>query len=81
MARANNQLVQAALDTMPQRTTAYPSNNSLADELKMVADLISVQSALSQQRQLFFVSLGGWDTHDAQVTAHPQLLSALKLFT
>ncbi|MFQ3250209.1 MAG: hypothetical protein ACI9O6_002047 [Glaciecola sp.] len=77
LARANNQLVQAALDTMPQRTTAYPSNNSLANELKMVADLISVQSALSQQRQLFFVSLGGWDTHDAQVTAHPQLLSTL----
>ena len=77
LTRANNQLVQAALNTMGPRTTAYPSNNSLASELKMVADMISVQSALSQQRQLFFVSLGGWDTHDAQVTAHPQLLSTL----
>jgi uncharacterized protein (DUF1501 family) len=77
LARTNNQIVQAALDTMPARTTAYPTNNSLASELKMVADLISVQSALSQQRQLFFVSLGGWDTHDAQATAHPQLLSTL----
>jgi uncharacterized protein (DUF1501 family) len=77
LARDNNQIVQAALDTMPARTTTYPSNNSLASELKMVADLISVQSALSQQRQLFFVSLGGWDTHDAQATAHPQLLNTL----
>ena len=45
--------------------TAFPAGNSLADQLRIVARLISVSQELGAKRQVFFVSLGGFDTHDA----------------
>jgi uncharacterized protein (DUF1501 family) len=41
----------------------FPNNNTLASQLKMVAQVIAVQSALGASRQIFFVSMGGYDTH------------------
>ncbi|WP_267434890.1 DUF1501 domain-containing protein [Sphingomonas sp. GM_Shp_1] len=62
----------------------FPSNNPLADQLKMVARMISVSQTLGLKRQVFFVSLGGFDLHDNLVTQHPGLLarmsSAMKAF-
>ena len=43
--------------------TVFPSDN-LAQQLKMVARLIKGQAALGVKRQVFFVSLGGFDLHD-----------------
>ena len=45
-------------------TTAFPTGNSLADQLKLVAKMISVSSALGTKRQVFFVSMGGFDNHE-----------------
>lgn len=39
------------------------SNTSLAGQLKMVARIINVRAALGASRQIFFVSLGGFDNH------------------
>ena len=36
-----------------------------------------MQAKLSTQRQVFFVSMGGFDTHDNQLNTHPALLSTL----
>lgn len=84
-----------ALDTYAQVNTAlagapaanftgFPTPNSLADQLKIVARLISVSSELGARRQVFFVSIGGWDMHDALVANHPTqtglLANALKAF-
>ncbi len=55
-------------------TTVFPSNNSLADQLKMVARLIAARSALGNKRQVFMVSLGGFDLHDNLIAQHPGLL-------
>jgi len=46
-------------------STMYPTagQNSLADQLKLVANLI----AGGLQTQIYIVSLGGWDTHSGQV--------------
>lgn len=44
--------------------SAFPTGNSLADQLKMVARLVAARSALGTARQVFFVSLGGFDLHD-----------------
>jgi uncharacterized protein (DUF1501 family) len=41
-----------------------PNNNSLASQLKMVARLIAARNSLGTKRQVFFVSLGGFDLHD-----------------
>jgi uncharacterized protein (DUF1501 family) len=47
-------------------TTPFPST-SLGNQLKMVARLIAGRAALKMKRQIFFVSVGGYDTHTSQV--------------
>lgn len=42
----------------------FPSPSNLADQLKMVARLIAARSSLGVKRQVFLVSLGGFDLHD-----------------
>ena len=43
----------------------------------MVARMISVADALGAKRQVFFVSLGGFDTHDGLLSVHPGLLTTV----
>ena len=52
----------------------FPANNSLADQLAMVARLIRGRSTLGVRRQVFFVSLGGFDLHDNLIANHGGLL-------
>ncbi len=66
-----------ALATGPTINTVFPSGNGLADQLKMVAKMIASAGSLGQKRQVFFVSLGGFDTHDGLVTQHPVLLKTV----
>jgi uncharacterized protein (DUF1501 family) len=54
--------------------TAFPTSNSLADQLKMVARLISARNSLGAKRQVFLVSLGGFDLHDNLITNQATLL-------
>jgi uncharacterized protein (DUF1501 family) len=42
----------------------FPTGNNLADQLKMVARLIRGRVSLGVKRQVFFVSMGGYDLHD-----------------
>ena len=42
-----------------------------------MAQIISVRSALGLQRQIFFVSIGGFDTHSDQLNAHNSLYTQL----
>jgi len=56
-------------------TTVFPANNSLGDQLKMVARLIAARGALGMTRQVFFCSIGGFDTHGAdQLATQTELL-------
>jgi uncharacterized protein (DUF1501 family) len=57
--------------------TPFPEGNSLAAELRVVARLIAARQALGVKRQVFLVSLGGFDHHDRLMTAHPGLLRRL----
>ena len=54
--------------------TAFPTSNSLADQLKMVARLIGARSTLGSKRQVFMVSLGGFDLHDNLIAQQPNLM-------
>lgn len=54
--------------------TAFPTSNSLADQLKMVARLIGARSTLGSKRQVFMVSLGGFDLHDNLIAQQPTLM-------
>ena len=46
------------------------TNNPLASQMKMVARLIAARANLGTKRQVFFVSIGGFDLHDNLVANH-----------
>ncbi|MFZ5540116.1 MAG: DUF1501 domain-containing protein [Pseudomonadota bacterium] len=74
---AANTALTGALASAPALTTAFPAGNPLADQLRMVARTISARQALGAKRQVFFVSLGGFDTHDFQLRDQPALHTTL----
>ena len=95
MSNEHARVSKRALDTYAQVNSAlngapvgnfplFPAGNSLADQLRIVARLISVSQELGARRQVFFVSLGGFDTHDQLATDHPNLVgtvaSAIRAF-
>jgi len=51
--------------------------NRLSSQLATVADLISARSALDVNRQIFFVGMGGFDTHNDHANRMPALLGTL----
>ena len=57
--------------------TSYPSENNLAKQLKMAAKMISVRENLGMKRQIFFVAMGGWDSHGNQLADHANNLTKL----
>lgn len=72
--------VFSAINSAPAITTPFPvgANGQITrfgDTLRTVARTIAARGALGQRRQIFFVGLGGWDTHDGQPTSHPGLLT------
>ena len=77
-------LVNQALSSAPDLSESF-GNGPLQRQLQMVARLIAVRDRLDAglNRQVFFVRLGGWDTHSAQIenisTSHPNLLRQLSL--
>lgn len=44
-----------------------PRLPDIANQMKVVARMIAGRSQLSNTRQIFFVQLGGWDTHTSQI--------------
>jgi uncharacterized protein (DUF1501 family) len=76
---AHTKVVKRAIDAQVALTTnmvptanlpAPPENNGLANQLRTVARIIGARSALGMQRQVFFVNIGGFDTHDDQNHQH-----------
>jgi uncharacterized protein (DUF1501 family) len=63
--------------------TQFPKT-SLGTQLQQAAQIIQVQGALGMRRQIFFCSLGGFDTHTSELNTHnnlyPQLSPALAAF-
>ncbi|MEY4767353.1 MAG: hypothetical protein RI907_4026 [Pseudomonadota bacterium] len=53
------------------------ATNSLAQQLQAVARVIAARSSLGVGRQVFFVQMGGFDTHDNQNTGHGELMARL----
>ncbi len=55
-------------------TTAF-AGDGLSAQLQTVARLIKARSALGVKRQVFLVTLGGFDVHDGLMTRQPALLT------
>ena len=63
----------AALNANPASNppfNTFSTSNSLASQLRMVARIIASRSSLGNKRQVFFVSLGGFDNHDGVISNH-----------
>jgi uncharacterized protein (DUF1501 family) len=73
---AANELLTSALAGVPALQTVFPTT-SLSNQLKMVARLIAARTNLGMQRQIFFCSVGGYDTHGDQLNGQANLLTEL----
>jgi uncharacterized protein (DUF1501 family) len=68
-------MITSALGTAAPFTTAFNTANSLAMQLQMVARLIAARATFGVSRQVFLVSLSGFDLHDNLTSQHPVLLT------
>lgn len=71
----NGQTLAAALATGTPLATPFPQNSYFASQLQQVAKIIQVRGALGLQRQIFFVSMGGFDTHSGQLAQQDSLFN------
>ncbi|MDQ6622578.1 MAG: DUF1501 domain-containing protein [Verrucomicrobiota bacterium] len=73
---ADNDLLTTALAGLPALQTTFPAT-ALAKQLNMVAKLIAARDNLGMRRQIFFCSVGGYDTHGDQLAGQAGLLTEL----
>jgi uncharacterized protein (DUF1501 family) len=71
-AMAANSALQSTMDV----TTTFPGTN-IGNQLRQVARLIKNRTSLQVNRQVFFVQLGGFDTHNNQLNGQNNLLVQL----
>jgi uncharacterized protein (DUF1501 family) len=57
-------------DVYPTPYSGFAKGNSLAEQLRMVTRLIAARTELGTKRQVFMVSLGGFDLHDNLIKGH-----------
>ena len=80
---ADANALSAALAKSTTLKTQFPKS-SLGAQLQQVAQIIQVQADLGMRRQIFFCSLGGFDTHTNEFNTHntlyPQVSPALAAF-
>jgi len=77
-AYAESEALADALATISALQTPWPSPlTSVASQLQMVARIIASRATLGLNRQIFFVSMGGYDTHTGELASHQQLYAQL----
>ena len=79
-----NAIISNSASSIKSLFAGFPSNNAIAQQLYQVAKLIEARATTGVKRQIFFVSLGGFDTHNNELnvlhTLFSQLSPALKAF-
>ncbi len=71
-----NDELAAALGSANPLQTPFPASG-LGQQMRAVAETIAVRSTLNAKRQIFFVGLGGFDTHSNQALDLPVLQQTL----
>lgn len=64
----------AALQVTQDVTVTFP-NTGIGRQLRQVARLIKERTDLNVNRQIFYVQIGGFDSHTAQINQHVNLYS------
>jgi len=75
-----NSALAAAGDFATPFPAASPGDSDLIGQLHEVARVIKAQAEIGDARQMFFVSLGGFDTHQNQLNVQRPLLSYLSRY-
>lgn len=79
----NTDALNQAINDSAAVTTVFPSTG-IGNQLRQVARTIARRSLFGLQRQIFLCSIGGFDTHTNQMSAHnsllPQLSQAMQAF-
>jgi len=73
---SDSQTLSAALASAGTLATVFPKTG-IGSQLLQVAQILKVRSALGLNRQIFFCSLGGFDTHTDQIATQQNLFAAL----
>jgi uncharacterized protein (DUF1501 family) len=79
-AAAKVTLVNNALGAAGDVATPFPSfpgDNGLGSQLHEVARCIKAHNQIGDNRQIFFVQLGGFDTHNGELASQASLLNIL----
>jgi uncharacterized protein (DUF1501 family) len=80
---ADAKMLSQALSQSTPLKTQFPTT-TLGAQLQQVAQIIQVQSYLGMSRQIFFCSLGSFDTHTGELptlnTLYPELSQAMSAF-
>ncbi|MGQ7846300.1 DUF1501 domain-containing protein [Granulosicoccus sp. 3-233] len=77
-ARDSSRLLASVMNQHgPSSLDFNTENSNLGEQLQMVARLIAGREIMGQKRQIYFVGMGGWDTHDAQSPRLEQLTADL----
>ncbi len=72
----DNAVISSALAAAPALATVFPTSD-IGGQLAMIAKMIAIRTTLGMSRQVFFCSLGGFDTHGDQVSEQSNLLADL----
>ena len=70
----DSSLLSSVLTGTAAIATKFPTTN-LGSQLSMIAKLIAAAPSLGLKRQVFFASLGGFDTHTVELATQGPLLT------
>ncbi len=76
-ALSSTDIINAAYATPVSTGLPAPTQSYFVHQMHAVAQMIAVAPSLGLKRQVFFVSMGGFDTHTFQNQGQPGLLSDL----
>jgi uncharacterized protein (DUF1501 family) len=72
----NNAILTTALNGITLNTP-FPANSGLSSQLQAIAKIIAARQTLGMRRQIFFCSVGGYDTHSDELASQANLLAEL----
>jgi uncharacterized protein (DUF1501 family) len=72
----NSRILQSALKNAPAPATPFPGTG-IGGQLKTAASIIAARGTIGLSRQIFFCTLGGFDTHAGQAGTQSSLLAQL----
>ncbi|MEM9704903.1 MAG: DUF1501 domain-containing protein [Pseudomonadota bacterium] len=63
-----------AVETAPELMTVFP-DTSIGGQMRTIAEVIGANGPLGAQRQIFYATRGGFDTHSNQTNTLPAIIS------